>query len=120
MSCDNGVPESTIQGWLRYKVAQFCRVDSTDRMKKNARTAKDQQFDKAVFTWCVKERQGSIPISGPVLSVQAYKSPSDLRVDNPSDIHTFLLSNNLYLVNYKMNIVHDVSSSCFIISPCTV
>ena len=67
MSCDNGVAESTIHGWL--KDEQLCEfidiVSSADGMKiKNG---------KAVFTWFVKDRQPSTQISSPVLSIQAQK-----------------------------------------------
>ena len=61
VSRDNGVPGSTIRGWLRkeWKLRDFVdTVNSTDRMKgKKARTAKDPQHDKAVFTRFAKETQ---------------------------------------------------------------
>ena len=54
-----------------------------DQMKiKKVRTAKDPH--KAVFAYFVKEGQAGIPISSPVLSIQAQNLPSDLHVVNHS------------------------------------
>ena len=87
VSHDNGVPQSTIPGWLKeeQKLCYFVdTVDSTDGMKrKNARTANDPELDKVVFTWFVK--QAGTPINGPVLSVQAQTFHNDLHANNPSD-----------------------------------
>ena len=93
LSRDNGVPESTIHGWLRdeEKSCDFEDVvDSTVWMeRKTARNAKDPQLDKVVITWCVKERQTGTPNSSPVLRIQAQKLHNDLHVDNPSNSVVF-------------------------------
>jgi hypothetical protein len=92
VSRDNGVPESTIRGWIKDepKLRDFVDVvDSTDGMKrKKARTANDPDLDKAVFTWFVKERSAVTPISGHVLSVQAQKFHNEPHTDNPGDFVT--------------------------------
>ena len=87
-SCDNGEPKLTICGWLRDNVAWFFRymVDSTDLMKrKKARNVKGPQFDDAVFTCFVKERQVDTLHSSPVLSIQAQKLHNNLHADKPWD-----------------------------------
>ena len=74
VSCDKGVPKSTICGWLREK-EKLCvdTVDSTDWMKrKKATTATDPQL-------IVIDGQAITLIGGPVLSIH------DLHVDSLSD-----------------------------------
>ena len=53
------------------EVAWFCRYDQShwSDEKKKARTGKDPQLLKAVFTWFVKEMQVGTLINGPVLSI---------------------------------------------------
>ncbi len=89
VSRENGVPESTLRGWIRdeKKMRDFVdTVDSSDGMKrKKARTANDPELDKAVYSWFVKERQAGTPISGPVMSVQAQKFHNQLHVENSGE-----------------------------------
>ena len=82
VSRDNGVPESTLRGWLKDedKLREFSTsLDGSEGLKrKRVKTAKDPELDKAVFTWFVQERQTGTPISGPILSAQAQKFSKEL------------------------------------------
>ena len=89
MSHNNGVPESTICGWLRDKEKLHDFIDvvnSTDCMKrKTNQNCQNPLLDKVVFTLFVKERQAEALIRGPVLNIQAQTLPNDLHISDPSD-----------------------------------
>ena len=82
VSRDNGVPESTLRGWLKdeEKLREFSTsLDGSEGLKrKRVKTAKDPELDKAVFTWFVQETQTGTPISGPILSAQTQKFSKEL------------------------------------------
>uniref|UniRef100_H3AEI1 HTH CENPB-type domain-containing protein n=1 Tax=Latimeria chalumnae TaxID=7897 RepID=H3AEI1_LATCH len=83
---DTGVPESTLQGWLKeeYKLQSFVMTVSETKglSRKRARTASDAPLDTAVYNWFVQERAVGTPISGPIVKAQAEKFCQELNGDN--------------------------------------
>ena len=92
VSRDNGVPESTLRGWLKdeEKLKDFVHtLDESDGMKrKKAKTAKDPELDKAMFNWFVQERNAGTPLCGPVVVAQAKKMSQTLHGENDDFLGT--------------------------------
>uniref|UniRef100_H2ZRR3 HTH CENPB-type domain-containing protein n=1 Tax=Latimeria chalumnae TaxID=7897 RepID=H2ZRR3_LATCH len=86
ISRDTGVPESTLQGWLKeeYKLRVFVMtVSETEGLsRKRAHTASDAPLDTAVYNWFLQERAVGTPISGPIVKAQAEKFCQELNKDN--------------------------------------
>ncbi|XP_006011116.1 jerky protein homolog-like [Latimeria chalumnae] len=86
ISYDTGVPESTLQGWLKeeYNLRAFVMtVSETEGLsRKRARTASDAPLDTAVYNWFVQERAVGTPISGPIVKAQAEKFCKELNGEN--------------------------------------
>ena len=73
-SHNNGLPESFIHQWFRDEEKLHDFVDKVkshwlEEKKKDKNFTRDKQFDKAVFTWFVKERQTGTLNSSTVLSI---------------------------------------------------
>lgn len=96
------VAESTLRGWLKdeAKLREFVDTveESEGLARKRARTATDQNHDKALYNWFVQERAEGKPISGEIVRAQATKI---------STSETFLASNG-WLSKWKRR--HGISS----------
>ena len=83
---ENGIPESTLRGWLKDedKLRGFVRDldDDAGLKRKRARTAADPGVDKATFQWFA-QKSVNTPISGVLLQAQAVKFHEQMRPDGP-------------------------------------
>ena len=74
VSREQGIPESTLRGWLKDegKIRDFTdELDQPEGMaRKRARTAQDPVVDRALYSWFVEKRADGTPISGPILQSQ--------------------------------------------------
>ncbi|KAG6922607.1 Jrk-like [Chelydra serpentina] len=82
ISHDIGINESTFRGWLKNvdKLGRYMHNLDKEHclLKKRARLANDADLDSAGYTWFVQEQQKSIPISGPLIAMQAEKFDREL------------------------------------------
>jgi len=86
VSREQGIPESTLRGWLKDegKIRDFTdELDQPEGMaRKRARTAQDPVVDRALYSWFVEKRADGTPISGPILQSQATQIAQTLHGDS--------------------------------------
>ncbi|XP_039590582.1 jerky protein homolog-like [Polypterus senegalus] len=107
VSRELGVPESTLRKWIKdeNKLRTFLdELDEGGLRRKRARTAKDPELDKATFNAFCEGRNNGIPISGPVIQVQAEKLYKEIH--GPDAESEFTVSSG-WLKRWKQR--HDIS-----------
>ncbi|XP_072905188.1 prostatic acid phosphatase-like isoform X3 [Hemitrygon akajei] len=74
---DLRVPESTLRGWKSHKekfCALICKVEEEAGPKaRHLKTAKGVSLDDSLYEWFVQVHSEGLPISSPILKVQAKK-----------------------------------------------
>ena len=79
---DYGTNESTVRGWRdnEQKLRQSLNSleESGGLQRKKLKLAKDEDLDKAIYTWFCRERTKGMPISGPIIKAQAQKFNREL------------------------------------------
>ena len=103
---EEGVPESTVRGWLKDETRLREFVDNMDEdvglTRKRAKQAQDPVLDKALFEWFVQERSEGMPISGSLIKMQAQKMDKQLHGEDSK----FLASQGFL----NMGSCHGISS----------
>ncbi|CAM4450211.1 unnamed protein product, partial [Caretta caretta] len=74
---DLGISESTLRGWK--KEEKLCSLpcileEETGLQCKKVKFANDESLDSALYQWFVQARSEGVPVSGPILKVQARNS----------------------------------------------
>jgi hypothetical protein len=69
------LPESTLRGWLKNEDKMRAFIDNMESdsglLRKRSRTAQNTDLDKCMFDFFVAKRNDGVPLSGPVLQMQA-------------------------------------------------